>query len=719
MHPQIVQDHPGNCPICGMALEPRTVTIETAANPELADMTRRFWIGAALTLPVLLLAMGPHLIGLPSHQLVAPRLSAWLQFALSTPVVLWGGWPFFERGWRSIATWRLNMFTLIALGTGAAFLYSTVATVAPQLFPPSFRGPMGDIGLYFEAAAVITVLVLLGQVLELRARERTSGALRALLKLAPKTARRLVAGGDDEDVSVERIQVGDRLRVSPGEKLPVDGIVLEGRSAVDESMVTGESLPVERNPGDKVIGGTLNGSGSLIIQAEKVGAETLLSQIAQMVAEAQRSRAPIQRLADTVSSWFVPAVIAIAILAFLAWLLFGPQPAFAFALIAAVSVLIIACPCALGLATPMSIMVGVGRGAQAGVLIKSAEALEQLEKVDTLVVDKTGTLTEGKPRVTAILPRPGFDEDAVVRFAASLERSSEHPLAAAIIAEAQARGASLTEATDFRAETGMGVVGRIDGRRVALGNVKLLETLRVATASVAGDADRLRSEGATVMFLAVDDAIAGLIAVADPVKASTPPTLEALRAAGLRIVMLTGDHRATAMAVARRLGIDEVEAEVLPQDKGRGGAQAAPAGPCRRHGRRRRRMMPGAGGGRRRHRHGHRHRRAIASAGVTLVKGDLSGLLRARRLSRATMGNIRQNLFLASSTTRSACRSQPALLYPFTGTLLSDRVRRRGDEPEFRFRHRQCASAEPSSPVGASATRRDALSRVLTIEQLL
>jgi Cu+-exporting ATPase len=671
MHPQIVQDHPGNCPICGMALEPRTVTIETAANPELADMTRRFWIGAALTLPVLLLAMGPHLIGLPWHELVAPRLSAWLQLGLSTPVVLWGGWPFFERGWRSIMTWRLNMFTLIALGTGAAFLYSTVATVAPQLFPPSFRGPMGDIGLYFEAAAVITVLVLLGQVLELRARERTSGALRALLKLAPKTARRLVAGGDDEDVSVERIQVGDRLRVRPGEKLPVDGIVLEGRSAVDESMVTGESLPVERNPGDKVIGGTLNGSGSLIIQAEKVGAETLLSQIAQMVAEAQRSRAPIQRLADTVSSWFVPAVIAIAILAFLAWLLFGPQPAFAFALIAAVSVLIIACPCALGLATPMSIMVGVGRGAQAGVLIKSAEALEQLEKVDTLVVDKTGTLTEGKPRVTAILPRPGFDEDAVIRFAASLERSSEHPLAAAIIAEAQARGASLTEATDFRAETGMGVVGRIDGRRVALGNVKLLETLRVATASVAGDADRLRSEGATVMFLAVDDAIAGLIAVADPVKASTPPTLEALRAAGLRIVMLTGDHRATAMAVARRLGIDEVEAEVLPQDKGAAvrklrqqgrvvamagdGVNDAPALAEADVG-----IAMGTGTD-----------VAIASAGVTLVKGDLSGLLRARRLSRATMGNIRQNLFLAFVYNALGVPLAAGLLYPFTGTLLS------------------------------------------------
>jgi Cu+-exporting ATPase len=671
MHPQIVQDHPGNCPICGMALEPRTVTVEAAPNPELVDMTRRFWIGAALTLPVLLLAMGPHVIGFPSHDLIAPRLSAWLQFALSTPVVLWAGWPFFERGWRSIVTWRLNMFTLIALGTGAAFLYSAVAVLVPTAFPASYRGSMGGVGLYFEAAAVITVLVLLGQVLELRARERTSGALRALLKLAPKTARRLVAGGDDEEVPVEQIQVGDRLRVRPGEKLPVDGIVLEGRSAVDESMVTGESMPLEKNPGDKVIGGTLNGSGSLVIEAEKVGTETLLSQIAQMVAEAQRSRAPIQRLADTVSSWFVPAVVAVAVVAFIAWLLFGPPLAFAYALIAAVSVLIIACPCALGLATPMSIMVGVGRGAQVGVLIKNAEALERLEKVDTLVVDKTGTLTEGKPRVTAILPQHGFDEATVIRLAASLERSSEHPLAAAIIAEAQARGARLDDATDFRAETGMGVVGRIDGRWVALGNVKLLESLRIAATAIATGADRLRSEGATVMFLAADDAIAGLIAVADPVKASTPPTLEALKAAGLRIVMLTGDHRATALAVARRLGIDDVEAEVLPQDKGAAvrklrrqghivamagdGVNDAPALAEADVG-----IAMGTGTD-----------VAIASAGVTLVKGDLSGLLRARRLSRATMRNIRQNLFLAFVYNALGVPLAAGVLYPFTGTLLS------------------------------------------------
>ena len=671
MHPQIVQDHPGNCPICGMALEPRTMTVEAPPNPELQDMTRRFWIGAALTLPVLVLAMGPHLIGFPSHELIAPRLSAWLQFVLSAPVVLWGGWPFFERGWRSIVSWRLNMFTLIAIGTGAAFLYSAVAVLVPDVFPASYRGAMGEVGLYFEAAAVITVLVLLGQVLELRARERTSGALRALLKLAPKTARRLVAGGGDEEVPVEQIQVDDRLRVRPGEKLPVDGSVLEGRSAVDESMVTGESLPVEKNPGDKVIGGTLNGSGSLVMQAEKVGAQTLLAQIAQMVAEAQRSRAPIQKLADTVSAWFVPAVVIIAVGAFLAWLLLGPQPAFAFALIAAVSVLIIACPCALGLATPMSIMVGVGRGAQAGVLIKNAESLERMEKVDTLVVDKTGTLTEGKPRVTAVVPQQGFDEAAVIRLAASLERSSEHPLAAAIIADAQFRGVRLADVADFHAETGMGVVGRIDGRRAALGNAKLLDSLHIAPAGIAGDADKLRSEGATVMFLAVDDAVASLIAVADPIKASTPPTLAALKAEGLHIVMLTGDHHATAQAVARRLGIDDVEAEVLPQDKGAAvrrlrqqgrvvamagdGVNDAPALAEADVG-----VAMGTGTD-----------VAIASAGVTLVKGDLSGLLRARRLSHATMRNIRQNLFLAFVYNALGVPLAAGVLYPFTGTLLS------------------------------------------------
>ncbi len=671
MHPEIVQDHPGSCPICGMALEPRTVTVEAAPNPELVDMKRRFWVGAVLTLPVLVLAMGPHLIGFPSPELIAPRPSAWLQLVLSAPVVLWGGWPFFERGWRSIITRRLNMFTLIAIGVGAAFLYSTVATLVPEVFPASLRGPMGKVGLYFEAAAIITVLVLLGQVLELQARERTSGALRALLNLAPKTARRLVDGGNDEEVPVEVIQPGDRLRVRPGEKVPVDGVVIMGRSVVDESMVTGESLPVEKQPGDKVIGGTLNGTGSLVIQAEKVGAETLLSQIARMVAEAQRSRAPIQRLADTVSAWFVPAVVAVAVAAFIVWAVVGPEPSFTYGLIAAVSVLIIACPCALGLATPMSIMVGVGRGAQTGVLIKSAEALEHFEKVDTIVVDKTGTLTEGKPRVTAILPRGGFDEATVIRFAATLERSSEHPLAAAILAEAQARSARLGEVTDFRAETGMGVVGRIDGHRVALGNAKLLESLALSISSEVPEVDRLRAEGATVVFLTVDDSIAGLIAVADPIKASTPPTLAALKAAGLRIVMLTGDHRATATAVARRLGIDEVEAEILPQDKGAAirklrqqgrvvamagdGVNDAPALAEADVG-----IAMGTGTD-----------VAIQSAGVTLVKGDLSGLLRARRLSRATMRNIRQNLFLAFVYNALGVPIAAGILYPITGWLLS------------------------------------------------
>jgi Cu+-exporting ATPase len=674
MHPEIVRDQPGNCPICSMALEPRTVAADTGPNAELADMTRRFWIGAALTVPVLVLAMGPHLLGVPSHALVTPRLSAWLQLVLSAPVVLWGGWPFFERGWRSIVTRRLNMFTLIAIGTGAAFLYSTVATLAPAVFPASFRGPMGQVDLYFEAAAVITVLVLLGQVLELRARERTSGALRALLNLAPKTARRLVDGGDDEEVSIDLIQPGDRLRVRPGEKVPVDGAVLEGASAVDESMVTGESMPVAKKSGDKAIGGTINGSGSLVMRAEKVGAETLLARIAQMVAEAQRSRAPIQRLADSVSAWFVPAVVIIAVLAFVVWAAIGPEPAIAYALIAAVSVLIIACPCALGLATPMSIMVGVGRGAQGGILIKNAEALEHLEKVDTLVVDKTGTLTEGKPRVVAVRPQGGYDEAAVVRLAASLERASEHPLAAAIMAEAQARGVDLGDVTEFRAETGKGIVGRLDGRRVAFGNAKLMESLGIASAPIAANADTMRADGATVMLLAVDSDLAGLVAVADPVKSSTPPTLAALKQEGLRIVMLTGDHRTTAAAVARRLGIDEVEAEVLPQDKG------AAVRKLRRQGR----VVAMAGDGVNDApalaeadvgiAMGTGTDVAIESAGVTLVKGDLTALLRARRLSRATMRNIRQNLFLAFVYNAFGVPIAAGVLYPITGTLLSPMV---------------------------------------------
>ena len=671
MHPEIVRNGPGACPICGMALEPRTPTATAIENPELADMTRRFWVGVVLTLPLLVLAMGPHLFGFPSHAVVAPRVSAWLQFALSAPVVLWAGWPFFERGWRSIVTRRLNMFTLIALGTGAAFLYSAVATVAPALFPPSARGAMGEVGLYFEAAAVITVLVLVGQVLELRARERTGGALRALLDLAPKTARRLVEGDSDEEVLLEGVAVGDRLRVRPGEKVPVDGIVLEGRGAVDESMVTGESMPVAKAPGDPIIGGTLNGSGSLVIEAQRVGVESLLARIVQMVAEAQRSRAPIQRLADQVSAYFVPAVVVVALLAFIAWLTLGPAPALVQALIAAVSVLIIACPCALGLATPMSIMVGVGRGAQAGVLIKNAEALERFERVDTLIVDKTGTLTEGKPRVTAVRPLGAFDEAALLRFAASLEQSSEHPLAAAILAAANERGLAPAEVADFGAEVGKGVVGRVVGRRIAFGNAKLMEGLGVAIDTAAGKADRLRAEGATVMFLAVDAKPAGLIAVADPIKATTPAALAGLKAEGIDVIMVTGDHHATAEAVAGRLGLDKVEAGVLPQDKGAivrklrqegrtvamagDGVNDAPALAEADVG-----IAMGTGTD-----------VAIASAGMTLLKGDLTGLLRARRLSESTMRNIRQNLFLAFVYNVLGVPVAAGILYPFTGTLLS------------------------------------------------
>jgi Cu+-exporting ATPase len=671
MHPEIVQDGPGSCPICGMALEPRTVTAEAGPNPELIDMTRRFWIGAALTLPILVLTMGPHVLGLPIHGLISPAASAWLQLVLATPAVLWAGWPFFERGWRSLVTGKLNMFTLIAIGTGAAYLYSLVATVAPGLFPPEFRGAMGEVDLYFEAAAVIVALVLLGQVMELRARERTGGALRALLDLAPKMARRLRADGGDEEVSLDLIKVGDRLRLRPGEKVPVDGVVLEGNSALDESMVTGESMPVAKAPGDALIGGTLNGTGSLVMRAERVGAETLLSRIVQMVAEAQRSRAPIQRLADTVSAWFVPAVIVVAVASFLLWNFFGPSPAFAYGLIAAVSVLIIACPCALGLATPMSIMVGVGRGAQSGLLIKNAEALERFEKVDTLVVDKTGTLTEGKPKVLAVLTQPGFSESELVRLMASLERGSEHPLAAAIVAAAAERKLDLAEVTDFRSETGKGVIGRADGRRVALGNANLLAMLDVESGPLVAQADSLRRDGMTVMYAVIDGAAAGMIGVADPIKDSTPKALAALRGGGVRVVMLTGDHRETAMAVARKLGIDEVEAEVLPADKSRivgrlresgrvvamagDGVNDAPALAAADVG-----VAMGTGTD-----------VAIQSAGITLLKGDLGGLARARRLSAAVMSNIRQNLFLAFIYNALGVPIAAGLLYPLTGTLLS------------------------------------------------
>jgi P-type Cu+ transporter len=669
MHPQIRQVGPGSCPICGMALEPELVTAETARNPELADMTRRFWISLALALPVVVLEMGGHLANL--HMLIGPTWSNRLQFLLATPVVLWGGWPFFVRGWQSLVTRNLNMFTLIAMGTGVAWLYSTVAVLLPGVFPPAFHGPDGSVAVYFEAAAVITVLVQLGQVLELKAREQTSGAIRALLDLAPKTARRVKDDGSDEEVALDAIAVGDRLRVRPGEKIPVDGEVMEGRSAVDESMVTGESMPVTKEVGAKVIAGTLNATGSFIMRAEKVGRDTMLSRIVQMVAAAQRSRAPIQRLADQVAGWFVPAVIVTAVAAFAAWSIFGPEPRFAFGLVAAVAVLIIACPCALGLATPMSIMVGVGRGAQAGVLIKNAEALERMEKVDTLVVDKTGTLTEGKPKVVAVVPVQGFDEPEVVRLAASVEKASEHPLALAIVAAAQERKLDLSGVSEFDSPTGKGAVGVVEGHRLALGNARFLQELGIATGDLERDAERLRQEGATAIFLGVDGKAAAVIAIADPVKSTTPEAIRALSQEGIRVVMLTGDNKTTALAVARRLGIKEVEAEVLPDQKsavverlrgeGRAVAMAgdgvndAPALAAADVG-----IAMGTGTD-----------VAIESAGVTLLKGDLTGIVRARRLSQATMRNIRQNLFFAFVYNAAGIPVAAGVLYPVFGILLS------------------------------------------------
>ena len=669
MHPQIRQEGPGNCPICGMALEPETVSLEDKPNPELADMTRRFWIAAVLTAPLLVLEMGGHLLGL--DHLIPARLSLWLQFLLGTPVGLWAGRPFFERGWASVVNRSLNMFTLIALGTGAALLFSLVATFAPGVFPAGFRNEEGVVAVYYEAAAVITVLVLLGQVLELRARERTGSAIRALLNLSPKAARRINLSGEEEEVPVEAIQVGERLRVRPGDSIAVDGQVLEGKSAVDESMVTGESMPVEKQPGDRVIGGTLNQTGGFVMQAEKVGSETMLARIVQMVADAQRSRAPIQRLADLVSAWFVPAVIVVALVAFTAWALLGPSPALAYALIAAVSVLIIACPCALGLATPMSIMVGVGKGASTGVLIKNAEALERFEKIDTLVVDKTGTLTEGKPRVTQLVPVGGMDERTILSVAASLERSSEHPLAAAIVASAREQGIALEEPTEFASVTGKGVTGRVGRYQVALGNRRLMEESGVQDSALWERADALRKEGATALYVAIDGKPAGIVAVADPIKASTPAALAALRAEGIRIVMLTGDNRTTALAVAAKLGITEVEAEVLPQEKnaivrrlkeeGRvvamagDGVNDAPALAEADIG-----IAMGTGTD-----------VAMESAGVTLVKGDLAGIARARHLSRATMKNIRQNLFLAFVYNTLGVPVAAGVLYPAFGLLLS------------------------------------------------
>ena len=671
MHPEVHQGGPGTCPECGMALEPETVPAKDAPNPELVDMTRRFWIGGLLAAPVVVLEMGGHIPGLGLEHLLPAQISIWLQAFFATPVVLWAGWPFFVRGWQSLVTRKLNMFTLIALGTGAAWAYSAVAALAPGIFPNNFRGPGGEVAVYFEAAAVIVVLVLLGQVLELRARAGTSTALQALLDLAPKTALRLNKAGEDEEVALDSVMAGDRLRVRPGDKVPVDGEVAEGKSVVDESMVTGESFPVTKQAGDAVIGGTLNGTGSFVMTAQRVGSETMLAQIVQLVAEAQRSRAPIQRLADVVAEYFVPAVVLAAVVAFVAWAVWGPPPAMSFALIAAVSVLIIACPCALGLATPMSIMVGVGRGAQAGILIKNAEALERFEKVDTLVVDKTGTLTEGRPRVTTVTTDGDGREDEILRLAASLERGSEHPLAAAIVEAARDKGLQLGTADDFQSVTGKGVTGRVDGATVALGNVKLLADLGIDSGSLEEVSEEHRSKGETIMFVALDGQVAGIIGVSDPVKESTPATLEALREEGVRIVMLTGDTLATARAVADRLGITDVEAEVLPQEKGavvarlqQEGAVVAMAGdgvndaPALAQADVGIAMGTGADV-------------AIQSAGVTLIKGNLDGIVRARRLSRAAMGNIRQNLFFAFFYNALGVPVAAGALYPFTGILLN------------------------------------------------
>src|SRR5262245_40030022 len=669
MHPEIRQVGPGSCPICGMALEPVIASAETGPNPELVDMTRRFWIGLVLTLPVFILEMGAHIVG--AHNWVDPRLSSYMQFALDTPAVLWAGWPFFVRGWQSVVSRNLNMFTLIAMGTGVAYVYSVVATFFPGMFPDAFRGHGRAPAVYFEAASVITVLVLMGQVLELRAREATSGAIRALLALAPKTARRVKDEGSDEDVALDAVQLGDRLRVRPGEKVPVDGILLEGRSAIDESMITGESMPVTKEKNSRVIGGTINTSGSFIMRADKIGRDTLLSHIVQMVAAAQRSRAPVQRLADQVSAWFVPTVLAVAVVAFAAWAVFGPEPRLGYALVAAVSVLIIACPCALGLATPMSIMVGVGRGAQAGVLIKNAEALERLEKVDTLVVDKTGTLTEGKPKVVSVVPVPGFDESQLLKLAASVERGSEHPLASAIIAAASERKLELSTVDRFDAPAGKGVTGNVEGKRIALGNARFLAELSIDTGALAAQAERLRGDGATALFVAVDGKPAGVIVIADPIKETTPHALSALAASGIRVVMLTGDNRTTAQAVARRLRIAQVEAEVLPHQKnavveklrreGRvvamagDGVNDAPALAAADVG-----IAMGTGAD-----------VAIESAGVTLLKGDLTGIVKARQLSAAVMHNIRQNLFFAFVYNALGVPVAAGVLYPISGILLS------------------------------------------------
>ena len=670
MHPQIRRSEPGSCPICGMALEREGIPEAEGTSPELKDMTRRFVIGAVLAAPIFVLEMGGHLRVLNLDHYVSMAASMWIQFTLATPIVLWCAWPFFQRAWTSVLNRSPNMFTLIALGVGASYSYSLVATFAPWLFPAGLR-QRGLIPVYYEAAAVVTVLVLLGQVLELRAREKTGGAIRALLKLAPKTARRIRGDGTDEEVPLDQVHVGDRLRVRPGDAVPVDGAVTEGASAIDESMVTGESMPVEKSVAAKVIGGTINGTGALVITAEKIGADTMLSRIVHMVAEAQRSRAPIQRLVDVVAAWFVPAVMASAALAFAAWMIWAPAPALGLAVVAAVSVLIIACPCALGLATPMSIMVGVGKGASAGVLIKNAEALERFEKVDTLVVDKTGTLTEGKPCVTAVVAAAGFDETTVILLGASLEKSSEHPLAAAILAAAAERKLALQEVTNFASITGKGVIGTTEGRNVAVGNAALLKDRGVPSADLEARADALRKDGATVLFVAIDRELAGMIAVADPIKTTTMAALDALRNEGIRIVMLTGDNRTTAQAVADKLGITEVEADVLPDQKnaivrrlkseGRvvamagDGVNDAPALAEADVG-----IAMGTGTD-----------VAMQSAGITLVKGDLAGIARGRALSRATMRNIRENLILAFAYNIIGIPVAAGVLYPAFGILLS------------------------------------------------
>ena len=669
MHPEVIRDRPGSCPICGMALEPLTPTLTTGPNPELADMTRRFWIALALTVPVFALDMSGHLFG--AHRWLTQQASNWVQFALATPVVLWAGWPFFERGWASLVSRHLNMFTLIAMGTGVAWIYSVVATLAPDAFPSAFRAHDGSVAVYFEAAAVITVLVLLGQVLELRARETTGGAIRALLDLTPKLARRVRADGTDEEIALEHVAAGDLLRVRPGEKVPVDGLIVEGRGAIDESMVTGESMPVTKESGDKLIGGTINQSGGLLMRAEKVGRDTMLARIVAMVAEAQRSRAPIQRLADKVAGYFVPTVIVVAIAAFAAWSIWGPPPAMSYGLIAAVAVLIIACPCALGLATPMSIMVGVGRGAQCGVLIKNADALEQMEKVNTLVVDKTGTLTEGKPRVVAVHPVEGMTEGELLRLAASLERASEHPLAQAIVLAASERDLRLSQPESVDSAVGRGVHGRVDGRLVLIGNTRFLADRSVEVAGLDGKAEALRHDGVTAIFVAVDGRAAGLIGIADPIKASTSEALTALKLAGIRVIMLTGDNRVTAEAVARRLGIDDVEADVLPDEKGAviaklkaegrvvamagDGINDAPALAAADVG-----IAMGSGTD-----------VAIESAGITLLRGDLNGIVRARRLSQITMRNIRQNLFFAFIYNAAGIPIAAGVFFPLFGLLLS------------------------------------------------